>query len=87
MSKVARLARDLGPEVLGPEGALTGPETTGGGIVQEMVLFAPAPSIYGGTDEIQKNIIGERILGLPKEPGPDKSTPFRDLKVGTQPGG
>ncbi len=87
MSKTARLVRDLGPEVLGPEGAIMGPETTGGGVVQEMTLFAPAPSIYGGTDEIQKNIIGERILGLPKEPGPDKHTPFRDLKVGTQPDG
>ena len=87
MSRTARLVRDLGPEVLGPEGTIMGPETTGGGIVQEMTLFAPAPSIYGGTDEIQKNIIGERILGLPKEPGPDKLTPFRELKVGTQPGG
>ena len=84
MSRTARLVRDLGPEVLGPEGVIMGPATTGGGIVQEMTLFAPAPSIYGGTDEIQKNIIGERVLGLPKEPGPDKLTPFRDLKVGTQ---
>ena len=32
------------------------------------------------------NYIGERVLGLPKEPGPDKHTPFRDLKVGTQSG-
>src|SRR5450631_4168220 len=87
MSRTARLVRDLGPEVLGPEGTIMGPETTGGGIVQEMTLFAPAPSIYGGTDEIQKNIIGERILGLPKEPGPDKLTPFRELRVGTQPDG
>jgi len=84
MSRIARLARDLGPEVLGPEGLLVGPDTTGGGVAQELTLFAPAPSIYGGTDEIQKNIIGERVLGLPKEPGPDKHTPFRDLKVGTQ---
>jgi alkylation response protein AidB-like acyl-CoA dehydrogenase len=84
MSRITRLARDLGPAILGPEAMVTGPETTGGGVVQEMTLFAPAPSIYGGSDEVQKNIIGERVLGLPKEPGPDKSTPFRELKVGTQ---
>jgi alkylation response protein AidB-like acyl-CoA dehydrogenase len=84
MSRITRLTRDLGPEILGPEAMLMGEGTTGGGVVQEMTLFAPAPSIYGGSDEIQKNIIGERGLGLPKEPGPDKSTPFRELKVGTQ---
>jgi alkylation response protein AidB-like acyl-CoA dehydrogenase len=84
MSRITRLTRDLGPAILGAEGMLMGEATTGGGVVQEMTLFAPAPSIYGGSDEIQKNIIGERGLGLPKEPGPDKSTPFRELKVGTQ---
>ena len=84
MSRMIRISRDLGPAILGPEGMLTGEGTTGGGVVQEMTLFAPAPSIYGGTDEIQKNIIGERVLGLPKEPGPPKETPFRELKVGTQ---
>lgn len=81
MSRTTRLVRDLGPAILGPEAMLLGPDTTGGGVVQEMTLFAPAPSIYGGTDEIQKNIIGERVLGLPKEPGPDKTTPFKDLRV------
>jgi len=84
MSRIVRLVRDLGPEIIGADATLTGPSTAGGGVVQEMTLLAPGPSIYGGTDEIQKNIIGERVLGLPKEPGPDKSTPFRDLKVGTQ---
>ncbi|MEX2256333.1 MAG: acyl-CoA dehydrogenase family protein [Acidimicrobiia bacterium] len=84
MSRIIRISRDLGPAILGPEGMLTGESTTGGGFVQEMTLFAPAPSIYGGTDEIQKNIIGERVLGLPKEPGPPKETPFRELRVGTQ---
>ena len=47
--------------------------------ITEMALFAQGPPIYGGTDQVQRNIIGERVLGLPKEPGFDKATPFKDL--------
>ncbi|HYF44797.1 MAG TPA: acyl-CoA dehydrogenase family protein [Acidimicrobiales bacterium] len=79
MSSMTRLARDLGLRIVGPSGTLTGPDTPGHGAIQELALFSPAPSIYGGTDEVQRNIIGERVLGLPKEPGPDKDTPFSEL--------
>jgi alkylation response protein AidB-like acyl-CoA dehydrogenase len=96
MSRIVRLSRDLGLRILGPYGTLHAydgqdrralDEATGnpfGAMVTEMALFSPAPSIYGGTDEIQRNIIGERVLGLPKEPNNDKTTAFRDLRVGTQ---
>jgi alkylation response protein AidB-like acyl-CoA dehydrogenase len=84
MSEMLRMNRAVGNQILGAEGMLMGEDTMSHGAVQEMTLFSPGPSIYGGSDQIQRNIIGERVLGLPKEPGPDKSTPFRELLVGTQ---
>ena len=80
MSDLFRGFRKLGNDIIGADGMLTGAdESQTGGVVAEITLFSPGPSIYGGTDEIQRNIIGERVLGLPREPGPGKDTPFRDL--------
>jgi alkylation response protein AidB-like acyl-CoA dehydrogenase len=91
MSEMTRLSRDLGLQIIGPYGMLHAydpkdrealDKATGNpfiAFVTELALFAQAPPIYGGTDQIQRNIIGERVLGLPKEPNDDKTMPFSAL--------
>jgi alkylation response protein AidB-like acyl-CoA dehydrogenase len=48
------------------------------------LLGIPGMRIAGGSDEVMRNIVAERVLGLPKDPGIDSKTAFKDLKVGTQ---
>jgi alkylation response protein AidB-like acyl-CoA dehydrogenase len=91
MSNIVRLQRDLGLRILGPLGTLHAytdeqqrelDEATGDprlAFITSAALHAQAPPIYGGTDQIQRNIIGERVLGLPKEPGNDSKVPFSTL--------
>ena len=91
MADIIRHNRDLGMEILGARGMLHAYDADGreslasapGGAAAHAVtgqaLGAQALPIFGGTDQIQRNIVGERILGLPKEPGDLSQLPFNQL--------
>ncbi len=83
-ANLMRTARDLGMGIIGAHGMLNGSDAPLGGAMQMLTLSSPSIAIAGGSDQIQRNIIGERVLGLPREPSVDKDVAFRDLKVGTQ---
>jgi len=78
-TQMLHLARSLTSKILGPDAQIVGDDAATDGMLQEAILFSPGPSIYGGSDEIQRNVMGERGLGLPREPGPARDTPFKEL--------
>ena len=79
---VSYLARDLSMRVVGADSIAWDEE--GGHRWSTQAIRSMGSGIAGGTNEIQKNIIGDRVLGLPREPSVDKDVPFKDLRVGTQ---
>jgi alkylation response protein AidB-like acyl-CoA dehydrogenase len=83
-SRLVRAGRDTGLSLLGARGMLQDPDVEGGSEIRHRALSSPGASIAGGTDEIQRGIVGERVLGLPKEPRTDRDVPFRDLTIGTR---
>jgi alkylation response protein AidB-like acyl-CoA dehydrogenase len=82
-AKISKMMRTLVGEVFGTDVAAF---EEGDKVDQwsRMIVGSFAASIAGGTDEIQRNIIGDRVLGLPREPAVDRDVAFKDLKVGTQ---
>ena len=73
-----------GLDLLGMGGAEMGPDMPLAGLFEEALLYAPAMRIAGGTDEILRNIIAERVLGLPADMRADKGMPFRDVPTGAR---
>ena len=79
MSRILHQGAHLQRRVVGAEALLDGPDHPDGDAANFLSLNAYFTSIGGGTDQIQRNIIGERVLGLPKEPEVDRDVPFRDV--------
>jgi len=82
MAMILHEAGHLEGELLGAAATLDGDEFERSRDHNYSQLNAYFFSIGGGTDQIQRNIIGERILGLPKEPEVDRDVPFREVRGG-----
>ena len=77
-SNVARLASRVHTMITGSSAMLTGESSPMNGVIAEILVSVPAVSIAGGTDEIQKNIIAERVMNMPKETRFDTGA-FKDV--------
>ena len=79
-SEVARRCGGVHTKIAGADGMLRDVDGDDiAAVVAEVLVSTPAQSIAGGTDEIQHDIIGEQVLGLPREPSADRGVAFRDV--------
>jgi alkylation response protein AidB-like acyl-CoA dehydrogenase len=81
-TRIMKLSAQLGVGIAGPGGMLAAPDGPESGRYSGLLVFSAASSIYGGTDEIQHNIVGERSLGLPRDELPGKGLPYGEVLRG-----
>jgi alkylation response protein AidB-like acyl-CoA dehydrogenase len=78
ISRVYEEVGSLVEAIMGADGMLYRDDAPFGGFFNDLFLAQWAPRIGGGTDQIQRNIVGERVLGLPAEARPDRNLAFRE---------
>jgi alkylation response protein AidB-like acyl-CoA dehydrogenase len=81
-TRIVKSSAALAVDVLGPDAMLSGLDGTEAGRYTAAMVFSAASSIYGGTDEVQRNVIAERTLGLPRENLPGKDMPYGEFLRG-----